>query len=407
MNPGLLAIEDFDYSLPDNHIAYHPLPQRDQSKLLVYKDQKIQDAAFGDLLQYIDPTSTLVFNDTRVIPARILFQKPSGSAIEIFCLEPAYHQDIQTAMAQKSGCTWNAVVGGLAKWKQGSLQKKIIASHGDETVLEARILQRETNSVVVEFSWSARDLCFSEVLEAAGQVPLPPYLHREARAEDKQRYQTVYAAVEGSVAAPTAGLHFTQDLLHRLDLSGVSRLPVTLHVGAGTFRPVKSETLQNHTMHAEWFSVPRTTIDHMAKDQHRSPVIAVGTTSFRTLESLYWLGIYLVQHPDTQYLPMIDQWRPYHQDRATPSLNIALAALLEYLDRHQMDTLIGQTQLLVAPGYKPRVVKGLITNFHQPRSTLLVLIAALVGADWKKIYGHALAQDYRFLSYGDASLLYW
>ena len=397
-----IRIEEFNYPLPDERIAKFPLTKRDESKLLVYRNGKIDEAVFKQLSDYLPQGSMLVYNNTRVIQARMLFQKETGAQIEVFCLEPVIPHDYALVFQQTESCSWLCLVGNLKKWKEGALHKTI-RMDDKEVVLSAERIKTTGDSHLVRFSWNNPQVTFAELLDAAGILPIPPYLHRETRESDLQTYQTVYSKIKGSVAAPTAGLHFTPEVLAGLDAKGFTREEVTLHVGAGTFKPVKSEVIGDHEMHTEFISVRRSAIENIRTNLGR--VIAVGTTSVRTLESLYYMGRTLVNNPDaTSEELVVTQWTPYH-DTEEVTAHEALTALLDYLGRNQTDTLLSATQIMIAPGYEFKIVKGIITNFHQPKSTLLLLISAFVNGNWKSIYNYALDNDFRFLSYGDSSLL--
>ena len=397
-----IRIEEFNYPLPDERIAKFPLTKRDESKLLVYRNGKIDEAVFKQLSDYLPQGSMLVYNNTRVIQARMLFQKETGAQIEVFCLEPVIPHDYALVFQQTESCSWLCLVGNLKKWKEGALHKTI-RMDDKEVVLSAERIKTTGDSHLVRFSWNNPQVTFAELLDAAGILPIPPYLHRETRESDLQTYQTVYSKIKGSVAAPTAGLHFTPEVLAGLDAKGFTREEVTLHVGAGTFKPVKSEVIGDHEMHTEFISVHRSAIENIRTNLGR--IIAVGTTSVRTLESLYYMGRTLVNNPDaTSEELVVTQWTPYH-DTEEVTAHEALTALLDYLDRNQTDTLLSATQIMIAPGYEFKIVKGIITNFHQPKSTLLLLISAFVNGNWKSIYNYALDNDFRFLSYGDSSLL--
>lgn len=397
-----IRIEEFNYPLPDERIAKFPLNKRDESKLLVYRNGKIDEAVFKQLSDYLPQGSMLVYNNTRVIQARMLFQKETGAQIEVFCLEPVIPHDYALVFQQTESCSWLCLVGNLKKWKEGALHKTI-RMDDKEVVLSAERIKTTGDSHLVRFSWNNPQVTFAELLDAAGILPIPPYLHRETRESDLQTYQTVYSKIKGSVAAPTAGLHFTPEVLAGLDAKGFTREEVTLHVGAGTFKPVKSEVIGDHEMHTEFISVRRSAIENIRTNLGR--IIAVGTTSVRTLESLYYMGRTLVNNPDaTSEELVVTQWTPYH-DTEEVTTHEALTALLDYLDRNQTDTLLSATQIMIAPGYEFKIVKGIITNFHQPKSTLLLLISAFVNGNWKSIYNYALDNDFRFLSYGDSSLL--
>lgn len=397
-----IRIEEFNYPLPDERIAKFPLTKRDESKLLVYRNGKIDEAVFKQLSDYLPQESMLVYNNTRVIQARMLFQKETGAQIEVFCLEPVIPHDYALVFQQTESCSWLCLVGNLKKWKEGALHKTI-RMDDKEVVLSAERIKTTGDSHLVRFSWNNPQVTFAELLDAAGILPIPPYLHRETRESDLQTYQTVYSKIKGSVAAPTAGLHFTPEVLAGLDAKGFTREEVTLHVGAGTFKPVKSEVIGDHEMHTEFISVHRSAIENIRTNLGR--IIAVGTTSVRTLESLYYMGRTLVNNPDaTSEELVVTQWTPYN-DAEEVTAHEALTALLDYLDRNQTDTLLSATQIMIAPGYEFKIVKGIITNFHQPKSTLLLLISAFVNGNWKSIYNYALDNDFRFLSYGDSSLL--
>lgn len=397
-----IRIEEFNYPLPDERIAKFPLTKRDESKLLVYRNGKIDEAVFKQLSDYLPQGSMLVYNNTRVIQARMLFQKETGAQIEVFCLEPVIPHDYALVFQQTESCSWLCLVGNLKKWKEGALHKTI-RMDDKEVVLSAERIKTTGDSHLVRFSWNNPQVTFAELLDAAGILPIPPYLHRETRESDLQTYQTVYSKIKGSVAAPTAGLHFTPEVLAGLDAKGFTREEVTLHVGAGTFKPVKSEVIGDHEMHTEFISVRRSAIENIRTNLGR--IIAVGTTSVRTLESLYYMGRTLVNNPDaTPEELVVTQWTPYH-DTEEVTAHEALTALLDYLGRNQTDTLLSATQIMIAPGYEFKIVKGIITNFHQPKSTLLLLISAFVNGNWKSIYNYALDNDFRFLSYGDSSLL--
>ncbi len=407
MHPAQLSIQDYNYHLPTERIAAYPLPSRDDSKLLIYKDHQISHDHYRNIAQHLPADAYLVFNNTRVVAARLLFQKPTGGMIEIFCLEPdERYPDITTAMAQTGNINWQCLVGGASKWKHGQvLEKKIIQP---ETIitLYARYQEKTSDAFNISFSWSPASLSFAEVLNAAGSVPLPPYIKRPAMETDKETYQTIYAEQEGSVAAPTAGLHFTKNIFTSLEKKNIQWDFVTLHVGAGTFKPVKSAVMKDHEMHAEFLDVSLEVIKRILSNLENN-VIAVGTTSLRTIESLYWLGLKLKEAP-AEEIPFLEQWEPY--ERNVPpdfSAEEALTSLVEWMSQKKLSRIRTKTRLMIAPGYLPRIAKGLITNFHQPSSTLLLLVAALIGNDWRKVYDYALENDFRFLSYGDGSLLWF
>jgi len=394
-----ISINDYDYPLPEERIAKYPLAERDASNLLVLKDNKIQKSQFRSLGDFLPANALLVFNETKVIRARLQFRKSTGSRIEVFCLEP--EQDYQVAFAATSPVRWKCLVGNAKRWKEGKLSMTLNVN-GKETVLFAERLEHNDQYSDIEFSWSPETLPFASVLEAAGEIPLPPYLHRDAEPEDRDRYQTVFARYDGSVAAPTAGLHFTQPLIASLRDQGFSFDEVTLHVGAGTFRPVATETIGEHAMHSETIVVRKSLIANLI--QHfEKPIIPVGTTSTRTLESLYWLGV-MLKEQGMELRPLhVEQWFPY-ETHAPLSMPEALRYVLNYLDLHRLTRLEASTALMIAPGYTMRVITGLITNFHQPKSTLLLLVSALVGEQWKECYRFALDNGFRFLSYGDSCL---
>lgn len=398
-----IRIEEYDYPLPDERIAKFPLAKRDESKLLLYKDGQVSESVFKHIADYLPAGSLLVYNNTRVIQARLLFQKATGARIEVFCLEPAEPHDYALIFQQTERCSWICLVGNLKKWKDGFLTKKV-AIQGEEVILSAEKKESHGDSHRIEFTWNNPKYTFADLLDAAGVLPIPPYLHRETEKSDLVTYQTVYSKIKGSVAAPTAGLHFTPEVLADVDAHGIGREEVTLHVGAGTFKPVKSETIEGHEMHTEFISVRRSSIERIQKDLGK--IIAVGTTSVRTLESLYYIGVKLASHPDaTSEELVVNQWMPYEAENNRIPVAEALQHILDYLDRHQADKLVTATQIILAPGYEFKVVRGIITNFHQPKSTLLLLISAFVKGNWRTIYDYALSHDFRFLSYGDSSLL--
>jgi S-adenosylmethionine:tRNA ribosyltransferase-isomerase len=402
VDPRLLSIQDYTYELPAGRIAPAPLPDRDASRLLVYRQGALADHRFHELPGQLPPDALLVFNNTKVVRARLYLHKPSGGQIELFCLEPvAPHRAIEPAMQQTGECTWRCLVGNGKRWKTGPVQVEFTGPDGQPATLEAERVAAEEGSSLIRFRWQPATLPFAQVLAGAGRLPLPPYLGRQATGEDDERYQTVYAAHEGAVAAPTAGLHFTDAVLAALAARGIASAQLTLHVGAGTFQPVKAERMADHAMHAEPISATGQVLRQLLSHAPR-PIIAVGTTSLRTLESLYWLGANLVR--TGRLGSEVQQWDPYQPGAEVPTAD-ALQALLTELERRGDDAVQASTQLLIAPGYRFRVVQGLITNFHQPESTLLLLVAALLGPGWRRVYEHALAHDYRFLSYGDSSLL--
>lgn len=403
-NPRDIKIEDYSYDLPADFIAHHPLPDRDASRLLVYKKGNISEDKFSQIADLLPENSLVIFNNTKVINARLKFQKDSGAAIEIFCLEPAeqglsYEQVMQTT----GNIRLRAFIGGAAKWKDGWLEKPL-RLHENEILLQARILEKETDHYIVELQWTPGHYIFADVIEAAGEVPLPPYIKRNAEPEDRSRYQTIYAAHDGSVAAPTAGLHFTPAVLDSLAGKNISTDYVTLHVGAGTFKPVSASTMSQHEMHAEFIDVELQVLEKIAA--HAGEVAAVGTTSLRTLETLYWLGLKISSLGANENIEL-GQWEIYDGETENQlPVKESLQALVEWLKKNNKERLFAKTRLLIVPGYKFRVCHMLITNFHQPKSTLLLLVAAAVGEDWKKIYAYALENNFRFLSYGDSSLLF-
>jgi S-adenosylmethionine:tRNA ribosyltransferase-isomerase len=397
MHPKDISIQDFTYQLPDEKIALHPLQQRDNSKLLVYKKAIIKEDKYNNIHEHLPANSLLVFNNTRVIKARILFTKPSGGVIEIFLLEP-YQADYTGTLTATKTCKWKCFIGGASKWKE----KELAFGNWNLTV---QIIEKLTDAYVVSFNWSD-SISFAEILEQAGNIPLPPYIKRKVDEDDKERYQTIYAAHDGSVAAPTAGLHFTDTVFKNLVAKNIDTTFVTLHVGAGTFKPVKAATMQEHEMHAEWIDVDIATIENLIAHLNNT-IVAVGTTSLRTIESLYWLGVKALIEPAVQQL-QITQWEVYEElaGKANITAKDALEALIKWLQKNKLEKIFTQTQILIAPGYQFKIAKAIVTNFHQPQSTLLLLVAAAVGNDWKKIYDYALENDFRFLSYGDGSLLF-
>lgn len=393
-----IRIEDFTYELPDERIAKFPLAEREASKLLLYRAGEIEEKRFSDVRDILQKGQTLIFNNTKVIHARILFQKSTGAMIEVFCLEPYQPIDYAQNFAARKECDWSCMVGNLKKWKEGAIECRFKWSE-QEGVLRAEKREQQNGEVIVHFSWD-RDLSFSEVLEACGRIPIPPYLNRESEQSDEIRYQTVYSREEGSVAAPTAGLHFTQQLLADLKNEGVKVEELTLHVGAGTFRPVKATTIGGHDMHTEHLVIPRHLIEQLKNKT--GEVIAVGTTSVRTLESLYWMGVKRLEGVEEFF--SVEQWEAYTLPQHY-SLREAMEAIEGWFDGTQQELLKAKTTIIIVPGYRFRVLDAMFTNFHQPQSTLLLLVSAAVGEDWKKIYDYALGHDFRFLSYGDSSLL--
>jgi S-adenosylmethionine:tRNA ribosyltransferase-isomerase len=406
MDPKNISISRFDYRLPENKIAKYPLPERDASKLLVYKKGEISSDVFKNISDHLPNGSLIIFNNTKVIGARIKFLKETGGVIEIFCLEPdARYADITSAMHQTKSVYWKCLVGGASKWRHGQILKKEIIANNKLIILSASFAEKLSDCFIIQFSWSPDNLSFAEGIHHFGITPLPPYIKREVEKSDDERYQTIYATHDGSVAAPTAGLHFTDDVFKKLSEKNIVKDFVTLHVGSGTFKPVKTETLSDHEMHAEFIEVNQTTINAIINNLERN-IIAVGTTSLRTVESLYWLGLktILFSEIDLENLT-VAQWDAYELSSENISAKESLRSLLKWMKENNLTKIITKTQLLIAPSYQFRIVKILITNFHQPRSTLLLLIAAFVGDDWKKIYEYALQNDFRFLSYGDSCLL--
>lgn len=393
-----IAIEGYDYPLPEERIAKYPLADRDASKLLVLKEGRLQESQFKHIGDFLPPHALLVFNETKVIRARLQFQKETGSHIEIFCLEP--EADYQVAFSSPSPVRWKCLVGNSKRWHEGKL--RLMLEGG--IILEAERVERNDQYSEIEFSWAPAKLPFATVLEKAGEIPLPPYLHRDAEPEDRDRYQTVFAKYDGSVAAPTAGLHFTEPLIASLQQQGFELDEVTLHVGAGTFRPVASPTIGEHVMHSETIIVRKTFLENLLKHLG-GDIIPVGTTSTRTLESLYWIGMMLLEQGLELQDLHVEQWYPYQtHPECTP--REAIQILIDYLDLHKLTRLEASTSLMIAPGYKMRIINGLITNFHQPKSTLLLLVSALIGEKWREAYQFALDSNFRFLSYGDSCLLF-
>ena len=408
-----ILIEEYNYPLPDERIAKYPLAQRDQSKLLIYRNGQVSEDRFYRVGEYLPADSLLIYNNTRVIQARLEFHKQSedgtqGARVEIFCLEPLEPHDYQLSLGSTDGCTWKCMIGNAKKWKTGALALPVVLPSGEEVRLLAEKGAQTGNTFAVNFSWEGASVSFAEILDAVGELPIPPYLNRKTEESDKTTYQTVYSRIKGSVAAPTAGLHFTDDVLDGLRQRGIQTAEVTLHVGAGTFQPVKVADANQHTMHTEIIAVPKTTIQTII--ENLGHIVAVGTTSMRTLESLYFLGVQLhdTLHstPHTLHHTLsVAQFEPYEMAH-TLSTYEALQAIVEYLEQTGQDTLHAETQIMIKPGYVFHVVDQLITNFHQPKSTLLLLVSAFVGGDWHTIYDYALSHDFRFLSYGDSSILF-
>jgi len=406
-----IYIDSFDYPLPDERVAKFPLTRRDDSKLLLYKNGVISQSKFSNIAEFLPEKCLLVYNNTRVIQARLIFYKSTGARIEVFCLEPITPTDYALSLGTNKECVWKCMVGNLNKWKDGTLSK-VVEVGGEICTLSVERISTEANTHEIHFSWDNVNVHFAEILENAGELPIPPYLHRKTEESDLTSYQTVYSKIKGSVAAPTAGLHFTAEVFETLKAKDIETDEVTLHVGAGTFQPVKTETIDDHHMHTEVISVHKSTIEHLL--QKLGNIIAVGTTSVRTLESLYYLGINLsktLSKGDGEKVTLnggeqfhVSQWQPYQQSERI-STQKALQNILDYLDAANLTTLHANTQIMIKPGYQFHLVNGIITNFHQPKSTLLLLVSAFVNENWMEIYDYALANDFRFLSYGDSSLL--
>lgn len=404
MHPKHLKIENYTYDLPNENIAYNPVNPRDSSKLLVYKQGEISEKTYRNLADELPENSVLIFNDTKVIKSRVFFQNETGATIEVFCLEPfGKNTDYELHFQQTGSAVWTCLVGKVAKWRQPILHKTVIVN-GQEVVLSVEMQEKLADSYVVKFSWTPENIAFGEVMDAAGVTPLPPYIKRIADKTDEETYQTVYSEHEGSVAAPTAGLHFTNNVLEDFKNKGITSLFTTLHVGAGTFKPVKAEVMEDHIMHAECLNITVEFLENLLENIER-PIITVGTTSTRTLESIYWMGNKIVSAPEISFEDLrITQWTPYETEN-TCSAKDAVSALLQYIKKREQTHLSIETEIIIAPGYTYRISKGLITNFHQPQSTLLLLVSALIGDDWRKVYDYALDNNFRFLSYGDGSLL--
>jgi S-adenosylmethionine:tRNA-ribosyltransferase-isomerase (queuine synthetase) len=397
-----IDINDYYYDLPEDRIAQYPVNERDRSQLLIYKENKIVKDTFRNIDEYLPPDSLLVFNNTRVIRARILFQKETGAVIEILCLEPIFPFDYSLSFGSKEPVEWKCIVGNLKKWKGGALTTSF-KYNGNQYYLYAERLQSDGEAWHIKFSWNNCEMSFGEIIETTGHIPLPPYINREDEAEDNERYQTVYSRIKGSVAAPTAGLHFTDYVFEKIKARGIKTVELTLHVGAGTFQPVKAKNIYDHEMHCEHFSIDAKTIILLLENQGK--ILPVGTTSVRTLESLYWLGVKLIQNqPDINANLSLGQWEAY--DMVTNiSIKESLGALLKYINERNLMCLQAVTSIMIVPGYEFRITNGMVTNFHQPRSTLLLLISAWTGNRWKEIYTFAFENRFRFLSYGDSSLL--
>lgn len=405
MHPKHISIADYTYHLPEDRIARYPLPNRDDSQLFVYQQGLLIREKFPAIVQHLPAHAMLVFNNSRVVEARLLFQKASGGIIELFALEPhEQYADITTAMNCTGNIEYKCLVGGASKWKAGMLLQKEVQHEGETVLITAAMQERRSDCFIIHFSWTPASLAFAQILHLMGEMPIPPYLQRKAEASDLERYQTVYATQDGSVAAPTAGLHFTPAIQDALVSGGHPLQYVTLHVGAGTFKPVKAESMQDHEMHAEFIDVDVATIEALLQ---QDSIIPVGTTSMRTLESLYWMGVKTYHQPDISLQALeMEQWEVYDTWlQQNPGKEAALKSLLQWMQRQGLQRLILRTQIIIAPGYAFQLCKGLVTNFHQPNSTLLLLVAALIGEDWKRLYQFALDHEGRFLSYGDSSLL--
>ncbi|MDR0505508.1 MAG: S-adenosylmethionine:tRNA ribosyltransferase-isomerase [Dysgonamonadaceae bacterium] len=393
-----ISIEDFNYELPDDRIAKFPLPERDMSKLLIYKNKQISESRFRNLHEFIPENALLVFNNTKVIQARLIFQKATGAQIEIFCIEPKEPSDYVMAFSQKQSCIWLCMIGNLKKWKNGKIE---IAQQGYRCAAEK--IESFGDTHLVRFEWDNQEWNFADILEKCGELPIPPYLNRKTEESDKKTYQTIYSKIKGSVAAPTAGLHFTENVFKSLMEKGIICEELTLHVGAGTFKPVKSKTLLGHTMHSETISVKKDLVEQLIKKAGQ--IYAVGTTSVRTLESLYYTGAILAKKPDASIEELsTSQWKPYSFSTSLSTVE-SLTSILNYMENKRLETLTTHTQIMIAPGYTFKIVNGIITNFHQPKSTLLLLVSAFLDGNWREIYDYALTHDFRFLSYGDSSLL--
>ena len=396
-----IRISDFSYVLPEDKIAKYPLQNRDDSKILIFKNREISESKFSNLVELLPEDSLMIFNNSKVVPARLLFKKDSGANIEIFCLEPHFPVEYNTSFAATESCSWLCVVGNSKKWKNGHV---LFNEHGDKELADyqfkAKILNKSEDKFIIEFTWKS-GIPFSELMEHCGRVPIPPYLKRDAEAADTERYQTLYARHRGSVAAPTAGLHFTNEVIKKIENKGIDKGELCLHVGAGTFLPVKSELIKDHNMHSEPFSVSEELLIKLL-NHNKKRVIAVGTTSARCLESLYYLGIHCIESGDPS---SVSQWEPYDREYKY-TLEESLKALMEWMKSNRKSTIDTRTMIIIVPNFKFRIVDVLITNFHQPKSTLLLLISAFIGEDWRRVYDYSLANDFRFLSYGDSSILF-
>ncbi len=394
-------LQEYEYTLPEERIAKYPLEKRDSSKLLHYQSGKISHHHFFDLPDFLDKGTLLVYNDTKVIPARLIFQRETGARIEIFLLNPVQPTTvIPEIMLSTQPVTWQTMIGNAKKWKSGEILKGVIEIQGQKVVLEAKLVDKENKWV--EFDWNSESVPFVDIVESSGEVPLPPYLNRKAEESDKDRYQTVYSEKEGAVAAPTAGLHFTEEVFKNLRKKGIQEAQVTLHVSAGTFQPIKVDDVTSHPMHSEQIHLQKSTIEKLLNQE--GPIVAVGTTSVRTLESLYWYGVQLLENKGIAF--QVAKLIPYDTRESLPSKNESLQAVLNQMEAEGKVEIMGETEIFIFPGYQFQMIDGLITNFHQPGTTLMLLIGSLIGDDWKKVYQEALDNDYRFLSYGDSSLLW-
>jgi S-adenosylmethionine:tRNA ribosyltransferase-isomerase len=403
MDPLLIDISAFDYDLPLDRIAAYPVHPKDHSRLLIYREGQIHHRPFYELTEELRSGVQLCVNDSRVIPARLLFEKATGGRIEVFCLEPdPMYPEPSMALNSRGRVYWRCLIGGASKWKKGTPLQLLLPDSEKEEYLTAHLLEKGETDFQILFEWPEAIGSFGEVLERAGRIPLPPYIKRAPQEADQTDYQTTYAQQNGSVAAPTAGLHFTDSVLKALKQINIEPLPVTLHVGAGTFKPVTANRLENHAMHGEWIHIQRSLLSKLL--QHQGKRVVVGTTTLRTLESIYWLGNRLCQNQHAS-LDLLTQWEPYETPDPV-SVPAAIEALMKKMDNNGIDSLWSRTELLIAPGYQIRMADGIITNFHQPRSTLLLLISAFIGEDWRRVYSYAMENDFRFLSYGDSSLLW-
>lgn len=408
MHPKDISISDYTYELSEDRIAAHPLAARDSSKLLVYKNGEISETVYSRITGFVPANSLMIFNNTKVVEARLLFQKESGSVIEIFCLEPhEKYADITIAMNQSRSVLWLCLVGGASKWKNGLVLEKELKRGEQSLLLQARYVEKRTDCFVIELDWNDDRISFAEILHLAGNIPLPPYIKRKAEPEDADRYQTTYANFDGSVAAPTAGLHFTKKIFEELHAKNVATDFVTLHVGAGTFKPVKAQTMHGHEMHGEFIELSLQFIQNLIRSLDKK-IITVGTTSMRTIESLYWIGCKLLQNEKVfdEATPVLTQWEAYDLALMNYPARNALKAVADFIENSKRTSLVAKTQIIIAPGYQFKIVNALVTNFHQPSSTLLLLVAAFIGNDWKKVYDYALKNEFRFLSYGDGSFLW-